>query len=117
MLASLAAADRADLQPYLRFVDLPQETILFEAGDTIRQVFFPHGGIISLVVNLASGEMIEAAMIGREGVVGGLSALDTKISVSRAVVQVAGAAWTARARCAQGWVVSWCGALRVHRSA
>jgi CRP-like cAMP-binding protein len=92
VLASLAAADLASLQPHLRFVELPQETVLFEAGSSIEQVFFPHRGIVSLVVNLASGEMIEAAMIGREGVVGGLSALDTKVSVSRAVVQVAGAA-------------------------
>jgi CRP-like cAMP-binding protein len=92
VLASLSAPDIAMLQPHLRFVDLPQETVLFEAGEAIDQVFFPHAGIISLVVNLASGEMIEAAMIGREGVVGGLSSLDSKISVSRAIVQVAGAA-------------------------
>ena len=92
VLACLSAADIAVFQPHLRFVELPQETVLFEAGDSIGQVFFPHAGIISLVVNLTSGEMIEAAMIGREGVVGGLSALDSKIAVSRAVVQVAGAA-------------------------
>jgi CRP-like cAMP-binding protein len=94
VLASLSAADIGVLQPHLRFVELPQETVLFEAGDTISQVVFPHAGIVSLVVDLSSGEMIEAAMIGREGLVGGLSALDTQISVSRAVVQVAGAAST-----------------------
>jgi CRP-like cAMP-binding protein len=66
--------------------------ILFEAGDTIDRIFFPHAGVVSLVVELASGETIEAAMIGREGVVGGLSALDSKISISRAIVQIAGAA-------------------------
>ena len=75
----------------MRFVDLPQETVLFEAGGTIGRVYFPHSGIVSLVVELTSGDMIEAAMIGREGVVGGLAALDTNISVSRAIVQVAGA--------------------------
>ena len=94
VLASLSSADMATVQTHLRFVELPQETVLFEAGDSIGHVVFPHAGIVSLVVNLASGEMIEAAMIGREGVVGGLSALDTKVSVSRAVVQVAGAAST-----------------------
>jgi CRP-like cAMP-binding protein len=44
------------------------------------------------VVELASGEMIEAAMIGREGVVGGLAALDSKIAIRRAIVQMVGAA-------------------------
>jgi CRP-like cAMP-binding protein len=90
VLASLAAADIEYLLPHLRAIDLPQEMVLFEAGDTISRVFFPYGGVISLVVELSSGEMIEAAMIGREGVVGGLSALDSNISISRAIVQVAG---------------------------
>jgi CRP-like cAMP-binding protein len=92
VLASLVAADTDALLPYLRFLDLPQEMVLFEAGDTISRVFFPHAGLVSLVVELASGEMIEAAMIGREGVVGGLSALDSNISINQAIVQVAGAA-------------------------
>ncbi|HEY4408132.1 MAG TPA: Crp/Fnr family transcriptional regulator [Xanthobacteraceae bacterium] len=94
LLASLAAPELGFLQPHLRFVELPQETILYETGGTISRIYFPHDGIVSLVVELASGEMIEAAMIGREGVVGGLAALDTSISVSRAIVQVAGAAST-----------------------
>jgi CRP-like cAMP-binding protein len=92
VLASLLPADLGLLLPHLRFVDLPQETVLFEFGGTVNRVFFPHNGIVSLVVELASGDMIEAAMIGREGAVGGLSALDTNISVSRAIMQVAGAA-------------------------
>jgi CRP-like cAMP-binding protein len=92
VLASLAAPELGFLLPHLRFVDLPQETVLHETGGTISRIYFPHDGIVSLVVELATGEMIEAAMIGREGVVGGLAALDTKISVSRAIIQVAGAA-------------------------
>src|SRR5580704_19034374 len=92
VLAALLPADAGLLLPHLRFVDLPQETVLFEAGGTINRIFFPHCGIISLVVELKSGDMIEAAMIGREGVVGGLAALDTNISVSRGIMQVAGAA-------------------------
>ncbi len=90
VLASLGASDLDYLLPHLRAIDLPQEMVLFEAGDTISRVFFPYAGVVSLVVELTSGETIEAAMIGREGVVGGLSALDSKISISRAVVQIAG---------------------------
>jgi CRP-like cAMP-binding protein len=92
VLASLAEADLKALLPRLRFVDLPQGMVLFEAGGTISHIYFPHAGVVSLVVELASGEMIEAAMIGREGVVGGLSALDSGLSISRAIVQVVGAA-------------------------
>jgi CRP-like cAMP-binding protein len=92
LLAALPPADYEQLLPHLRSVDLPQEMVLFEAGGTISRIFFPHAGVVSLVVELASGEMIEAAMIGREGVVGSLSALDSNISISRAIVQIAGAA-------------------------
>src|SRR5260370_37462048 len=90
--ASVAAADLDLLLPHLRAVELPQEMVLYEAGAAINRVFFPHAGVVSLVVELASGEMIEAAMIGREGVVGGLSALHSKISISLAISQIAGAA-------------------------
>jgi CRP-like cAMP-binding protein len=92
VLASLPAADIDMLLPHLRTVDLPQETVLFEAGDTIGNVVFLHAGIISLVVNLATGEMIECAMVGRESLVGGLAALDSNVSVSRAVMLIAGCA-------------------------
>ncbi|HEY2230888.1 MAG TPA: Crp/Fnr family transcriptional regulator [Xanthobacteraceae bacterium] len=92
VLASLPAADIDMLLPHLRIVDLPQETVLFEPGGTVGNVVFPHAGIVSLVVNLATGEMIECAMVGRESLVGGLAALDSNISISRAVMQVAGCA-------------------------
>jgi CRP-like cAMP-binding protein len=91
-LASLDAADLALIQPHLRMVELPQETVLFEAGDTIQTVYFLHKGVTSIVVDLSSGETIEAGMIGLDGVVGGASALDGAVSLNRAVVQIAGAA-------------------------
>jgi CRP-like cAMP-binding protein len=92
LLNALPAKDLAALQPHLRAVDLPQGEILFDVGDAIRQVYFLHSGVISLVVSLATGETIEAAMIGRESVVGGSSGLNGQLSVSKAVVQIAGAA-------------------------
>jgi CRP-like cAMP-binding protein len=91
-LASLAAADRSALLPHLKDFELPQETVLFEIGDTISAVYFPLAGVVSLVVDLASGEMIEAAMIGRDGLVGGSAAFDGTISMNRAIVQIAGSA-------------------------
>jgi len=94
LLASLPAPEMSALAPHLSFVDLPQETVLFETGDTIDHVYFPHSGIVSLLVNFASGEMIETAMVGRDSLVGGLAALNEPISLSKAVVQVAGSAST-----------------------
>jgi hypothetical protein len=49
---------------------------------------------VSLVVEMQVGEMIETAMVGRDGVVNGTAALDSKISLHKGIVQVAGAAAT-----------------------
>jgi CRP-like cAMP-binding protein len=92
MLALLVAPELEAILPYLKSIELPQETVLFEDGDPIKLVYFPQSGIVSLVVDLASGEMIETGMVGRDSLVGGLSALDGRVSLNRAVVQVAGAA-------------------------
>jgi CRP-like cAMP-binding protein len=92
LLASLHPDKMAALLPHLRVVELPQETVLYERDDTIKAVYFPHEGAISLVVDLASGDMIEAAMVGRDSVAGGSSAFDNQISLNRAVVQITGRA-------------------------
>ncbi len=92
LLASLPRLDFEALRPHLRLVELPHETVLFDVGDEIDQVYFPHIGVISLVVNLASGETIETGMIGRDSLLGGSSALDGKVSLNKAIVQIAGAA-------------------------
>jgi CRP-like cAMP-binding protein len=91
LLASLPPENTAALVPHLRVVQLPQETVLF-AGDTIKAIYFPHTGIVSIVVDLASGEMIETAMIGRDSLVGGSAAVDDDIALNRAVVKVAAVA-------------------------
>ena len=91
-LASLADADYGVLRPHLKSVELPQGAVLFEMGATIDQVFFPHSGIVSLVVDLASGDTIESAMIGRESIVGASSGLNGQLSVCKAIVQIAGTA-------------------------
>ena len=92
LLASLPRLDFEALRPHLRLVELRHETVLFDAGDEIDRVYFPHTGVISLVVNLASGETIETGMIGRDSLLGGSSALDGKVSLNKAIVQIAGAA-------------------------
>jgi CRP-like cAMP-binding protein len=92
MLSSMPEADGALLRPHLRTVNLSQGAILYEVGDSIHQVYFPLSGVVSLVVPLASGETIEAAMIGRESLVGASSGLNGQHCVWKAIVQLAGTA-------------------------
>jgi len=90
LLDSLSASDAASIGPLLKPVHLKSKQVLFAAGDTIKTVYFPTGAVVSLVIGMVSGSTVEAAMVGRDGVVGASSALDGRISLSSAVVQLEG---------------------------
>jgi CRP-like cAMP-binding protein len=92
ILASLSDSNIASLRPHLKATYLEQKTVLYEVGDTIKAVYFPVNAVVSLVVTLATGGMTEAAMVGKDGAVGIASALDGKIAMCRAIVQLGGEA-------------------------
>src|SRR5262245_17471704 len=52
------------------FVALPAESILYESGQPIRDIYFPASGLISALVVSAENTTVETASIGREGIVG-----------------------------------------------
>jgi CRP-like cAMP-binding protein len=72
--------------------DLPFGTVVAETHGLTEDVFFPHNGVISLVVELKEGDMLETAMVGHDGAVGIASALDGKVSLNKAIVQIASTA-------------------------
>jgi CRP-like cAMP-binding protein len=90
ILASLSEGDVAALQPHLKAIHLTQKTVLHEVGETIAAVYFPVKSVVSLVVTLATGETTEAAMVGKDGAIGMASALDGKVALNRAIVQLSG---------------------------
>lgn len=92
LLAALPMAAFELLRPFLRTVEMVQGAILVAAGHRLTQVYFPHSGVISLVVSLADGQRVEVAMIGRDSVFGGTAALDGQISLTDAMVLLPGTA-------------------------
>jgi CRP-like cAMP-binding protein len=94
LLAALPAAAFELLRPHLETIELVQEDVLVAAGDQLARVFFPHNGVVSLVVSLAGGGTVEVAMIGRDSIFGASAALDGEISLTDAVVQLPGTAST-----------------------
>jgi CRP-like cAMP-binding protein len=91
LLLSLPAEEQTKLALHLRQVHLTRGTVLHDTGSVIERAYFPEGGAISLVVALASGEMIETALIGLDGVVGSDDVLYSA-ALNRAVVQIEGTA-------------------------
>ncbi|NOJ49869.1 Crp/Fnr family transcriptional regulator [Bradyrhizobium archetypum] len=92
LLGRLALATFARVVPHLSVVELSAAEVLAEPHRHIQRVYFPHSGIISCVVELADGGMIETGMIGNDGVFGASQALDDKVSLNLVAVQIAGRA-------------------------
>src|SRR4051794_3808899 len=93
VLEALPANERAIVMPLLQLTLLRQHTVLAEVHDTVTTVYFPTSAVVSLVIPLHSGETIETAMCGHDGVVGGAAMLDGPIALSRATVQLEGSSY------------------------
>jgi CRP-like cAMP-binding protein len=93
-LSALSADDFEQVRPHLRTVDLTQDFVLIEVGQTHKRAYLPHRGVISLVVDLARGEHVQVALVGRDSIFGGFAALGDSVALNRAVVVVPGTAST-----------------------
>jgi CRP-like cAMP-binding protein len=90
LLASLPEAEWARWMPHLEQVSLPLGHVLYESGVTLKHVYFPITGIVSLLYVMEDGASAEIAVIGNEGVVGISLFMGGESTPSRAVVQSAG---------------------------
>jgi CRP-like cAMP-binding protein len=93
LLNGLGAGDLARLQPNLKNVHLTLGKALHPVGGPIKHVYFPESGMVSMLTVMKTGEQIETAIIGREGVVGGWIAIDGRNTNTQSTVQMEGSAW------------------------
>jgi len=70
VLAALTPSVYARLTPNLNRVRLEAGRTLYDIGSTSDQAWFITSGIVSLLTTTEAGDIIEAAAVGREGVVG-----------------------------------------------
>jgi CRP-like cAMP-binding protein len=94
-LASLSPHDSELLRPHLKSLQLRQGAVIYRPEETIEQVYFPHTGVVSLVVGLTTGQFVEAGMLGRNSAVGAAAPLDGAIALIQAIIQVESAGMAA----------------------
>jgi CRP-like cAMP-binding protein len=87
LLDALPTGDYALVAPNLVQIDLERGRMLYDPGDAIDYVYFPHDGVISLMTLMENGAAIESATIGPEGALGLMAAVAPRQSLSRAIVQ------------------------------
>src|SRR5690242_13133450 len=80
------------LQRDLETVELSRDMVLMRAGEPMEYVYFPAGCMISMVVALENGSVVEATTIGSDGIAGISAFLGMEHSDTTAMVQIAGRA-------------------------
>jgi CRP-like cAMP-binding protein len=70
ILALLTSEERSLLEPHLERVSIQPREVLQQAGTVISHAYFPESGMISLVLPLADGRVVEVGAIGIEGMAG-----------------------------------------------
>jgi CRP-like cAMP-binding protein len=79
--------------PQLKLVPMELGKVLYESGDTLRNVFFPMNCIVSLLYVLQDGSSAEISVVGNEGLIGIALFMGGETTPSRAIVQSAGHAY------------------------
>lgn len=97
LLAALSDEDYGRLLRHLEFVSLPCGKVLGEAGSTPEYVYFPTAGIVSMLYEMKNGTSVEAAVAGRDGVVGVTVFMGGGATTNRAVVRNSGHGFRMRA--------------------
>jgi hypothetical protein len=73
LLRALRPSDLERLAPHLSSWTFERGKLLHRAGDVVRYAWFPCGpSLVTFVVALEPGTVVETAMVGREGAVGGI---------------------------------------------
>ena len=89
-LAGLPDADLMNLRPHLQLVSGKIGEVFFGAGDSAQYLYFPLGGVISMLTNFQEGRGVEVALIGMEGIAGVSAAMGSPANWHDAVVQAPG---------------------------
>ncbi len=90
LLAALPHEAYLSLLPNLECVPLLFEQVLYQSGETIKYVYFPNHGVISLLTILSDSTKGEVGLVGNEGMSGLPIFLGVDTTPLEAFVQIPG---------------------------
>jgi len=90
LLGALPFNEYERLAPVLKPFSLKYGDDIYATGSLIKYVYFPLGGLISLLSAVDERSLLEVGIVGREGMVGLPVFLGVKRSPNRAIVQGSG---------------------------
>ena len=89
----LAGLDQTDYRYFfsqLERVSMPVGQLVYDAQDSIKDVYFPETAVFSMLATMEDGRTIEVGPVGREGLVGLRIALGAETTPDRVVVHIGG---------------------------
>jgi CRP-like cAMP-binding protein len=96
LLAALPAQEYARVLPDLVSVQVQARQQLTALDEPTERVYFPRDSVVSMLVLMEDGKVVESAMVGNEGIVGLEVFLGNGLGREDIVVQIAGSAWAMR---------------------
>src|SRR4051794_37725012 len=75
-------------------VTLKQHDVILQRGGEIELIYFPIGGLISMVVDLTNGNTVEALTVGLDGFSDSAAFFGKKRATFKGIVQISGTALT-----------------------
>jgi len=90
ILGGLPREEKQRLLPYMEAVPLSANDVLYEEGQPVHYSYFPRTAMISFLVGMSDGAMVEVANIGSEGMLGMRAVLGGRRSDGSAIVALSG---------------------------
>jgi CRP-like cAMP-binding protein len=90
LLRSLPRRSYERLAPHLTTVEFERSDVLWQPEESLDWVWFPRTFVASLLVVLDSAAPVEAATVGREGIIGMSVVLGATHASGRAIAQIRG---------------------------
>jgi CRP-like cAMP-binding protein len=97
LLADLPSNAFNSIRNECELVELATGDVLYEAGERIREVYFPTQSVVSLVAKAAADALLEVALVSDEGMIGIPLLLGSDRKPLRVLVQKSGPAWRMKA--------------------
>jgi CRP-like cAMP-binding protein len=98
LLSALPPEEYKRLLPSLQPVTFSLGDVVYEPGARMDLLYFPTTSVVSLLYTMENGSTAEMGLVGSDGVVGIALFLGGDTTPNRAVVQIAGGAFSMKAR-------------------
>jgi hypothetical protein len=101
LLAALPAEEYEKLLLHLQPVTFSLGEVVYQSSGRLDYIFFPTTSVVSLLYTMENGSTAEMGLTGNDGVVGVALFLGGDTTPNRAVVQIAGRAFSMKAKLLQ----------------